>query len=156
MVCIFNSIKYFPLVFVSLVSNLTPLLTALLSYFLLNVGLSRLDTSILLISFVGVTILITGGHKGSNQSTLETDSYLIPSLMLILIPLLSASVTLFIRHLRSISEITVGSIMTFSIILLYGPVIYFTDLPNTKSLIAAFTSIDWVYALMLGLMSSIV
>lgn len=60
MVCIFSSIKYFPLVFVSLISNLTPLLTALLSFILLKKGLSVLDTTILIVSFIGVTVLITG------------------------------------------------------------------------------------------------
>jgi drug/metabolite transporter (DMT)-like permease len=60
MVASFTSIKTFPLVYVSLVSNMTPLLTAVASYFLFKVGLSRLDTAILLISFGGVTLLITG------------------------------------------------------------------------------------------------
>ena len=64
MVFIFSSIRYFPLVFVSLVSNLTPLLTVLLSYLILKKGITKLDTAILFLSFVGVTVLITGS-KGS-------------------------------------------------------------------------------------------
>lgn len=60
MVAIYTSIKSFPLVYVSLVSNLTPLLTAVASYFLFKKGLSKLETTILIVSFCGVTLLITG------------------------------------------------------------------------------------------------
>jgi drug/metabolite transporter (DMT)-like permease len=60
MVAIYTSIKNFPLVYVSLVSNMTPLLTAVASYFLIKKGLSKLDTAILVVSFIGVTLLITG------------------------------------------------------------------------------------------------
>ncbi len=35
LVCIYTSVKYLPLVYVSLVSNLGPLLTAVFSYFFL-------------------------------------------------------------------------------------------------------------------------
>ena len=72
MVCIFSSIKYFPLVFVSLISNLTPLLTALLSFILFKKGLSRLDTAILLVSFAGVTVLITGAPSKSTIAEEES------------------------------------------------------------------------------------
>jgi drug/metabolite transporter (DMT)-like permease len=73
MVAIYTSIKYFPLVFVSLVSNLTPLLTAVLSYVLFKKGLSRLDTTILIVSFIGVTVLITGNQPKTAISE-ETES----------------------------------------------------------------------------------
>lgn len=62
LVCIYTSVKYLPLVYVSLVSNLTPLLTALFSYLFLKKGLGRLDTAILLTSFAGVILLITGAN----------------------------------------------------------------------------------------------
>ena len=60
LVCIYTSVKYLPLVYVSLSSNLSPLMTALFSYFLIRVPVSKLDVIILMISFVGVAILITG------------------------------------------------------------------------------------------------
>ena len=63
MVAIYTSIKNFPLVYVSLVSNMTPLLTAVASYFLFKKGLGKLDTAILVVSFIGVTLLITGSPK---------------------------------------------------------------------------------------------
>ena len=69
MVAAYTAIKYFPLVFVSLVTNLAPLLTAVLSYFIFRVSLSKLDTIVLLISFIGVTVLITGGNSPQEQSS---------------------------------------------------------------------------------------
>ena len=63
MLAIYRSIKYFPLIFVSLISNLTPLLTAILSFFILKEKLAKLDIIILFVSFIGVTLLITGHNS---------------------------------------------------------------------------------------------
>ena len=60
LVCVYTSVKYLPLVYVSLSSNLAPLMTALLSYFLLRVPVANIDIIILVVSFIGVAILITG------------------------------------------------------------------------------------------------
>ena len=59
-VCTYTCVKYLPLVFVSLVSNLSPLLTALFSYLFYRIGLTKLDTLVLIISFGGVALLVTG------------------------------------------------------------------------------------------------
>ena len=58
--CVYGSIKYLPLVVTSLIQNLSPLYTALLSYKYMNKGLNRLEIVILIESFVGVIMLITG------------------------------------------------------------------------------------------------
>jgi drug/metabolite transporter (DMT)-like permease len=60
LVCIYTSVKYLPLVYVSLSSNLGPLVTALFSYFLIRVRVAKIDIIILIVSFIGVAILITG------------------------------------------------------------------------------------------------
>ncbi len=60
LVCIYTSVKYLPLVYVSLTSNLSPLVTAIFSYFIIKVPVSRLDVTILIVSFAGVALLITG------------------------------------------------------------------------------------------------
>ena len=65
MFCSYFAIKYFPLVLVSLVTNITPLLVALFSYFLYKVGLTRMDIANLILSFIGVAILISGDPKSS-------------------------------------------------------------------------------------------
>jgi drug/metabolite transporter (DMT)-like permease len=60
MMCIYYCIKYFPVVFVVLVQNISPLLLAVLSYWLYKVVLSRLEVVILVVSFLGVLILLSG------------------------------------------------------------------------------------------------
>ena len=65
MFCSYFAIKYFPLVLVSLVTNITPLLVALFSYFLYKVGLARMDIANLILSFLGVAILISGDPESS-------------------------------------------------------------------------------------------
>jgi drug/metabolite transporter (DMT)-like permease len=60
MMCIYYCIKYFPVVFVVLVQNISPLLLAVLSYWLYKVALSRLELVILVVSFIGVLILLSG------------------------------------------------------------------------------------------------
>jgi drug/metabolite transporter (DMT)-like permease len=60
MVIIYTSIKEFPLVYVSLVSNTTPIVTAVASYMIFKVKLSKIDIVVLIISFIGVLLLIFG------------------------------------------------------------------------------------------------
>jgi drug/metabolite transporter (DMT)-like permease len=59
-VCVYTALQYLPLVYVAAVSNIGPLMIALFSYFIFQKGLSPLDITVLVISFVGVTFLITG------------------------------------------------------------------------------------------------
>ena len=81
---------------------------------------------------------------------------LIATFLLILIPILSASVTLFISHLKSLSEITLGAYMTFSIILIYGPYIALWETTASFEILSSFTAMDYFLSLGLGLTSSIV
>jgi drug/metabolite transporter (DMT)-like permease len=60
MMCIYYCIKFFPVVFVVLVQNISPLLLAVLSYWLYKVALSRLEAAVLAVSFIGVLILLSG------------------------------------------------------------------------------------------------
>ena len=58
--CILTAIQSLPLVMVVLVKNLSPLLTAVAAYVILKEKITRLDVFILLASFLGVILLITG------------------------------------------------------------------------------------------------
>ena len=60
LVSVYTAVKYLPLIYVSLVTSLSPLLTAIFSYFIFKKGLSKLDIAVLIVSFIGVIILITG------------------------------------------------------------------------------------------------
>ena len=60
MFCNYFAIQYFPMVFVSLVSNIAPLLVALFSYIIYKIALHKLDILNLILSFIGVALLILG------------------------------------------------------------------------------------------------
>ena len=75
------------------------------------------------------------------------------TIMLVLIPILSSSVVLFIHHLKSLSEVSVSAVLTFAILVIYGPLLLFTD---GYSIILEFNKSDWIIAILLGLASSVV
>ena len=60
MVSVYTAVKGLPPVYVALSSNFSPLFTALLSYVMIKVPITRLDIQVLIISFIGVGILISG------------------------------------------------------------------------------------------------
>ena len=64
-ICIYTSVKSLPLVLVGVVTNLSPLFTAVLSFIMLKKALTTIDAVALVVSFSGVVILITGGEKQS-------------------------------------------------------------------------------------------
>ena len=55
-----TGVKYLPLVYIALATNLSPLFTAVLSYIIFKEKLKPLDIGVLFVSFIGVIILITG------------------------------------------------------------------------------------------------
>ena len=63
LVCIYTSVKYLPLVYTALTSNLGPLLTALGSYFFFKKGLNRIEIIVLIVSFLGVVVMILGSFE---------------------------------------------------------------------------------------------
>ncbi len=60
MVSVYTAVKGLPPVYVALSSNFSPLFTALLSYVMIKVPITKLDIQVLIISFIGVGILISG------------------------------------------------------------------------------------------------
>jgi len=95
MFCQYYSIKNFPLVFVSLVQNLAPLLVALASFVLYKLPLTRLDTSVLLVSFFGVILLVTGGARSETISENEITNVavmVLPILLFLLMPVNECSI----------------------------------------------------------------
>jgi drug/metabolite transporter (DMT)-like permease len=82
------ALKYFPLVYVSLIYNLAPLLVVLFSYILYKEGLSRLDIAILFASFFGVILLITGSFSESDKQKegIPISELIIPAILMLSIP----------------------------------------------------------------------
>ncbi len=95
--CNYLTIKIFPLVFVSLVTNIAPLLVAVFSYILYKIALKQIDIINLIVSFIGVTLLITGSAQDPNSDPSTTASLsftelIIPSILLLCIPINQCSI----------------------------------------------------------------
>ena len=75
-------------------------------------------------------------------------------MILILIPILGASVVLNIRQLRELSEISVGAILTFAILGIYGPILCFKN--DGFTFVKSYDGIDLALGLGLGITSTIV
>ena len=60
LVCVYVCTKSLPLVYIGLFSNIVPLSTAAMSYFILKKGLTRLELAVMVGSFIGVILLVTG------------------------------------------------------------------------------------------------
>jgi drug/metabolite transporter (DMT)-like permease len=65
--CTTYSVKNLPLVLTGIVKNMTPLFTALFSYFLLKEGISRIEILCLLVAFLGVYIVISGNTPTNSE-----------------------------------------------------------------------------------------
>ncbi len=145
---------------VSIIWNISPLLTAVFSYFLYRVNLSRLDLCILLISFIGVMILIYGTIKpgiGDDNNVEEYKSQysktdlIIPTICLIIIPFNSVCNRLFLRSMRNISELTLSCYTVSFMFLIYFPiVVIFYDFDFLNN----FLPLDWMICVILGLSNS--
>lgn len=67
LVSIYTSVKSLPLVLVGVVTNLSPLLTAVLSFFILKKALTTVDAVALVASFIGVVLLRNSTRRDSHQ-----------------------------------------------------------------------------------------
>lgn len=150
--CIYTGIKYFPVIFVTLVQNISPLMIALFSYLLYKVSLSRLDSLNLVISFTGVIILITGTLNGdaSSESQFSVSELIIPTICMVLIPFNGASINLFLRQMKDMNEITLAAYIVFAMFIIYFPIVIFA---YDFTYLADFDWIDWLVCVLLGFTS---
>eukprot|EP00347_Sterkiella_histriomuscorum_P002354 403368478 len=152
---IYYALRYLPLVFVSMIMNLSPITTAIMSYFMLGERLSKLDIWILIISFVGVIFLILGSQDASseiNKSSTNPDqdtSNIWAWIALMTIPFSAAYNGINQRQMRSLNEYTVGAYMTLSMIVFYFPIVYIFDdgLQFTNN----FEQQDWIMTMLIGI-----
>jgi len=74
LMCVYTSVKYLPLVYVSLVSNIGPLFIAIFSWLKFNKGLNWNEIITLIVSFIGVCVLVTGNtsQKENNLGNTQT------------------------------------------------------------------------------------
>jgi len=97
------AIKTLPLVLVSIVANLVPLVTAVLSYFILREKLNSIEKVGIVVSFVGVAIMITGKNKNSGVN----HSYPLYAIVaLLIIPITGSLIQILLRNIRHLSAHT--------------------------------------------------
>ena len=85
-------------------------------------GLSLLDTSVLIISFIGVTFLITGSVNNHRPNEQNMGTLIIPIIAMLSIPVLTGTLAMTMRQLRGVNEYTTGCYMAFSMFLLSLPI----------------------------------
>ena len=71
------------------------MLVALTSYALYKQALSRTDTSVLLVTFIGVIMLVTGGAKKENldeEKLVNLVVMILPTILLVLMPVNECSI----------------------------------------------------------------
>ena len=78
----------------------------------------------------------------------------IPIIMLLVIPILSATISLSLRAMRDLSELTIGSLMTLSMLVFFGPLVYLMG--DNFSFIYDFDALDWLICVGVGIVSSFV
>ncbi len=161
---VYYCIMYFPVVFVTLIQNLSPLLIALFSYALYRVKLNLIEVGVLIVSFVGFIILVTGSFKESTEELENVDAtnvgsektgsraeIIVACILMIMIPFNGAIIQLSLRKMKSMSEITlavyiVTTMLLFSLpyVILFVPMISFDN----------FKWVDWLILILLGISGS--
>ena len=144
--------------FVSLVTNIAPLLVALFSYILYKIALERLDIINLFVSFAGVFLLITGSPDDpaadpSHSAALSFNELIVPSILLLTIPINQCSIQLFLRNMRNLSEYTTTGWLIITMLVIFLPMSYLTQDPSQTGLFSfmvPFTSVDWALGVAFG------
>ena len=94
------SVKELPLVLVTIAMNLMPLITAIFGYVFLGEVLDTIQKLVLVFSFIGVTVMITGNTGADSNSQVQYSYYAI--FILMLNPIASSAVQVTLRGLRGI------------------------------------------------------
>eukprot|EP00347_Sterkiella_histriomuscorum_P012203 403369499 len=149
-------IKYMPLVQVALALNLSPLFTATLSYLILKEKLKPIDIIVLVVSFIGVIILITGANYSSTTETnanQDPQSISISLAMLIFfaIPLLSATNSINQRSMRELNDFTVGAYTNIALLTVFTPYIFIQGIG--LDIMSKFEYYDYIQFMIMGFTS---
>jgi hypothetical protein len=71
------------------------------------------------------------------------------------VPVLGASQSIVLRQLREMNEYTVGSYMSFAMVIIYGPIVLFAQ-NEGLSYLDNFQTLDWIIVIGLGFSSTLV
>ena len=149
--CIYTSVKYLPISYVSLMTSLAPLLTALLMFIIYRTRLNRIDSLVLLTSFSGVVLIIMATF--STEGPTQEAPPLFPILALMLTPFTIALGPILIAKLNTLSEISVGAYNSLTMAVIFFFVAIFT---SGLSYLGDFATLDWLVLILLGFTSSFV
>lgn len=105
----YSAIYYFPLTYVNMFQNISPMVVVVLCYLIYNETMSNQEIIALVLAFFAVTMTIMGGYQG--QSANSSTAGLI---MLILNPFVIASGQLLMRKLKKLHESIVSAYSNFS------------------------------------------
>eukprot|EP00347_Sterkiella_histriomuscorum_P022785 403337172 len=151
------AVRNLPLVLVSIMMNTMPLFTAVFGFFILGETLRILEKICLVLSFVGVTIMITGKDTTINENatiledgTAVQTQYQNYSLLAIIAlcfnPILSSLVTVTLRNLRGIGIHTQAFYHALGLVGVMGTIILING--DTLPFLSRFSIQD--YSLLIG------
>ena len=154
---------FFPVVFMTLVQNLSPLLIALFSYILYRVKLNLIEVGVLITSFVGFIILVTGSFEESIEESNEDAALqdheksgtkleiIVACILMIMIPFNGAIIQLSLRKMKSMNEITLAAYIVTAMLVFSLPYVLLF-VPFTSFI--TFYWIDWLILIFLGFAGS--
>lgn len=116
------ALRNLPLVLVSIIMNMVPLVTAVLGYLILKERLQNFEKVCLLFSFVGVAIMITGRDSEKQVSPYP----LFALIAIILNPFFSSIVIITLRNMRNLPAHTQAFYHALTSVVIFGLVILFT------------------------------
>ena len=90
----------------------------------------KIDIIILGICFVGVTILVIGSinkEQGKEKNEVQDTSNILAWIALFLIPFSAAINAINQRQMRELNDYTVGSYLTFAMVIVYLPIVLLQD-----------------------------
>ncbi|CDW77318.1 membrane protein [Stylonychia lemnae] len=142
------AVKYLPLVFIALASNMAPLFTALLSYLIIREKLKPLDISVLLISFVGVIILITGAPDTKNEPQQNQIGIGLMTVLFFAIPIMGSINSINQHSMRDFNDFTTGTYVNLILLVLFVPYIYIFE--DGLIIMNRFEYYDYLQFILLG------
>ena len=119
----YQAIKYFQLTTVTMVQQLSPMCTVVMSYFILNERLGRKQLTVLFLAFGAVSLVILGGTQ-ADKVVYQTNFFAF--VMLIMNPIAVALGMIVMRSMRNTPEWTVNSWVNLMLFISMTPIIILT------------------------------
>ena len=110
MVANYTALKYFSLTTVSMVMNLSPLVTVIFAFLFLRERLKLSEGFVIILGFCAVSLMIMGGDK-ADVKTYQTNLFAL--LILLSNPIFVSTGMVVMRSMRKTSEWTISTMNNF-------------------------------------------